>query len=91
MSFFVYILTCKDSNGKITYYTGYTNNLDRRVAEHQNGTGARYTRGKEVYLSYAYEYPNRSVAMSMEKLVKKMSHNNKAYLSTNWLNAKARY
>ena len=38
----VYILRCGDG----TLYTGISNDLERRVAAHQNGTGARYTRGR---------------------------------------------
>lgn len=40
--FFVYIVKCQDR----TYYTGYTNDLQRRVAQHNKGKGTKYLRGK---------------------------------------------
>jgi len=39
MPFYVYILECSDG----TYYTGHTDNLDHRMAQHSDGTGGRYT------------------------------------------------
>ncbi|KKN58871.1 hypothetical protein LCGC14_0547780 [marine sediment metagenome] len=80
MSFFVYILTCKNKKGKYSFYTGYTNDVPRRLKEHKSGRGAIYTRNKEVHFSAAYEYPTRSLAMSREKQIKKLSHDQKARL-----------
>ena len=54
MSHHVYILECADG----TYYTGYTTDVERRVAEHNDGTGAKYTRGRapvEVIHTETYE------------------------------------
>ncbi|PSR04388.1 MAG: endonuclease [Bacteroidetes bacterium SW_8_64_56] len=39
---YVYVLECSDG----TYYTGYTTDVERRVAEHNEGTAAKYTRGR---------------------------------------------
>ena len=45
-SFCVYMLECNDG----TYYTGYTNNLEKRIQEHNNSKrGAKYLRGKGYY------------------------------------------
>ncbi len=40
MSFYVYILLCMDGS----FYTGYTNDLQQRTRQHENGKGARYTK-----------------------------------------------
>ena len=80
MSFFVYILTCKNKKGKYTIYTGHTNDVARRLKEHKSRRGAIYTRNKEVRFSAAYEYPTRSMAMIREKQIKKLSHDQKARL-----------
>lgn len=59
MGHYVYILRCADE----TLYTGYTTDLDRRVKEHNQGQGAKYTRGrKPVELVYSEEYRTRSSA-----------------------------
>ncbi|MCP4653725.1 MAG: GIY-YIG nuclease family protein [Candidatus Omnitrophica bacterium] len=54
--FYVYILECSDGS----YYTGYTNDLEKRVKEHNCGErGAKYTRGKrpiKVVWSKGYRY-----------------------------------
>ncbi len=71
----LYILECKSTTGKITFYTGITNNLERRLQEHQNNTGkgARYTRNKETAMVYNKEYPNRSAALRQEYKVKALT------------------
>ena len=83
MSFFVYILTCKNKKGKYSFYTGHTNDVARRIAEHKMGRGALYTRNKQVWFSGAFEYPTRSLAMSREKQIKRLSHDQKARLLYN--------
>ncbi len=72
------MLTCTNKKGKKTYYTGYTNNIPRRLAEHKAGNGARYTRGKDVTLSYVMECTSRKDAMAVERYIKKQSHGWKA-------------
>ncbi len=81
MSFFVYILTCKNNKGKYTFYTGYTKDIPRRLKEHRSGKGAVYTRGKQIWFSCSEEYSNRGKAMSRERQIKKLSHNEKAKLA----------
>jgi putative endonuclease len=64
MECFVYIL---GSSGKDTRtYVGWTIDLDRRLAEHNAGTGARSTRGRSWTLLYAEQYADRSEAMRRE-------------------------
>jgi putative endonuclease len=66
----LYILRCADG----TLYTGITNNLDRRVKQHNLGQGAKYTRGRgPLELVYCEHYTNRSEALKREYLVKQMS------------------
>ena len=45
--YYVYILETIAKNNKKRFYTGYTNNLNRRLQEHKKGTGAKFCRGKK--------------------------------------------
>ncbi len=81
--FYVYILQCTDSNGKKTLYTGSTNNLMRRIEEHQTGRGAKYTRGKELELVYFESLLSRGNAMSREYEIKSFSTKKKKKLVQN--------
>jgi putative endonuclease len=65
MSCFVYILGC-DGPGDHRTYVGWTTDLDRRLAQHNAGTGARSTMGRTWKLLYAERYANRQEAMSRE-------------------------
>ncbi len=65
MGCFVYILGSHGSDGPRTY-VGWTTNLDRRLAQHNAGTGARSTRGRLWALLYAERYATREEAMSRE-------------------------
>jgi len=70
-SFYVYILECADG----AYYTGYTNDLEKRIKEH-SGTkrGAKYLRGKlPVKLVWSKEYKYRYYAMSAEYKIKQLT------------------
>jgi putative endonuclease len=61
--FFAYILRCADGS----LYTGYTRDLDRRVAAHDAGLGASYTRGRRpVRLVHAETYDTQRDAMRRE-------------------------
>jgi len=77
MSHWVYVLECADG----TFYTGYTTDPERRVAEHNAGEGAKYTRGRRpVELRYTEECASRSAALSREYEIKQLSHDEKAAL-----------
>jgi len=65
MACFVYILGSRSGSGYRTY-VGWTDDLERRLARHNNGTGARSTRGRAWVLLYAERYLTRGPAMSRE-------------------------
>lgn len=65
----VYILECADG----TYYTGYTTDVERRVEEHNAGTGAKYTRGRTpVEVIHTETYDSQSAAMQREYAIKQL-------------------
>lgn len=65
----VYILECADG----TYYTGYTTDVERRVAEHNAGTAAKYTRGRTpVEVIHTETYDSQSAAMQREYAIKQL-------------------
>ena len=65
MTGFVYVLGCEAPDGYRTY-VGWTLDLDRRLAQHNSGTGAKSTRGRAWCLIYAQRLPSRTDAMSRE-------------------------
>ena len=65
----VYVIECADG----TLYTGYTTDVERRVAEHNAGEGAKYTRGRTpVSLCHAESFDSKSAAMSREHAIKSL-------------------
>lgn len=73
-SHFIYIIECSDES----LYTGYTTDIERRIAEHNNGTGAKYTRGRTpVVLRYSEVFDSRSDAMQREYEIKQFSREQK--------------
>jgi putative endonuclease len=77
MSCYCYILECADG----TYYTGWTVDPERRLAMHNKGRGARYTRTRvPVKLVYVEELPDRKSAMKREIAIKKMKRERKGKL-----------
>lgn len=70
----VYIVECFDG----TLYTGITNNLEKRIETHNQGKGAKYTRGRRpVKLLCSVEREDRIAALRHEARVKKMPKNKK--------------
>lgn len=70
MTYYCYILECSDG----TFYTGWTIDPERRVAQHNKGIGARYTRTRRpVKLVYLEAQSNRREAMKREIAIKKMN------------------
>jgi putative endonuclease len=56
-----------------TLYTGYTNDLDKRIKTHNEKKGAKYTRGRTpVVLKYYEEFDNKMDAMKRESQIKKL-------------------
>lgn len=71
---FIYILQCSDG----TLYTGITNNLERRIKQHNDGKGAKYTRGRgPVILIKKFEVETKSQALKMELQIKSLSKDEK--------------
>ena len=65
--FYVYILECADK----TLYTGYTNDLEKRLKAHNEGKGAKYTKNRlPVKLVYHEEFDDKKEAMSREWHIK---------------------
>lgn len=74
---YVYILLCNDN----TLYTGWTNDLNKRIRNHNNGTGAKYTKYRTpVTLVYFEEFETKSEAMKREYSIKKLSRKDKIKL-----------
>ena len=70
MSAYVYIVECADG----TLYTGWTDDVAKRVAGHNAGRGAKYTRSRRpVVLRYYEEMPDRASALSREAAIKRLS------------------
>ena len=70
MDAFVYILGSFE-NGKCRTYVGWTDNIDRRLAAHNDGKGAKSTRGRVWFLLYAEKHGSRGAAMSREAHLKR--------------------
>ena len=71
---YVYIVQCSDGS----LYTGYTTDISRRIEEHNNGDGAKYTQPRlPVKLVHQEEYDTRSDAMSREYEIKQLSRSEK--------------
>jgi len=68
-TWFVYLLRCSDD----TLYCGITNNLSRRIGQHNKGIGAKYTRGRgPVALIKFWTFPTKGEALSFEYKVKQL-------------------
>ena len=70
MTYYTYVVKCSDGS----LYTGYTNDLEKRISVHNEGKGARYTRSRRpVELVYYEEYPTKEEAMSREWHIKQLT------------------
>ena len=68
--FFVYIIA-NFNNHKITTYVGWTNNLEKRLQLHNNGKGAKFTRGRKWILIFKKRMLSKKKAMKFEYKLKK--------------------
>lgn len=69
-----YVLRCKDN----TYYAGYTNDLTKRVATHNTGKGAKYTRARTpVTCIFAEYFDTKQQAMKQEYAFKQLTREKK--------------
>jgi len=76
-SWFVYIVRCGDGS----LYTGITNDLKKRIKAHQEGKGAKYTRGRNpIVLLTSFEFENKSLAAKEEYRIKKLTRPQKENL-----------
>jgi len=80
--FWVYMLRCRDGS----YYVGHTDDLEKRMAEHQLGAMPDYTRNRRpVELVFAAEMPTRDDALLRERQIKGWNRQKKAALaSADW-------
>lgn len=73
----VYVLRCCDGS----LYTGIATDVDRRAAEHNAGTGAKYTRShRPIEVVYREQLPDRSTALKREAAIKKLPRASKMAL-----------
>jgi putative endonuclease len=80
MAFYCYILECSDGS----YYTGWSTDPERRLVQHNRGTGARYTRSRRpVRLVYVEELPDKVAALKRERAIKALKRPKKQKLITN--------
>lgn len=74
---YTYIVRCKDG----TLYTGWTNNIDKRIEMHNSGKGAKYTKSRRpVRLVYYEEFETKEEAMRREYAIKHMEKKEKEQL-----------
>lgn len=74
---YTYILECKDGS----YYTGWTNNLEKRLQDHNAGKGAKYTKARRpVLLAYYETFTMKEEAMRREYAIKQMTRAEKEKL-----------
>jgi len=77
MAAYVYMVECADG----TYYTGWTKDLENRLAAHNAGTGARYTRSRgPVRLIYMETFVEKTAAQRREWAIKKLTRAQKEQL-----------
>jgi putative endonuclease len=79
--FHTYILELRDGS----FYTGHTNNLQRRLEEHRHGKGSRYVKGRRPFaLIYTEAFETRPSAAKRESQIKKMPLERKKALARSW-------
>ncbi len=77
MKGYTYMVECSDR----TLYTGWTNNLKKRLAAHNAGMASKYTRARRpVMLVYYEEFPTKEEAMKREYTIKQLSADQKRKL-----------
>lgn len=76
---YTYILKCNDG----TLYTGWTNNLEKRLKDHNAGKGAKYTQSRlPVEIVYYETFTSKEEAMRREYFIKKLTRKEKLKLIT---------
>ena len=78
----VYILKCRDGS----YYTGWTNDLEKRIKTHNAGKGAKYTKSRlPVTLVYYETFQTKEEAMRREWEIKHLTRSKKLQLLTSFI------
>ena len=73
-AWYVYIVECRDG----TLYTGISNNVDKRIRDHNSGIGSRYTKGRRpVKLIRKWDCADKSHASKMEYRIKRLTREGK--------------
>ena len=81
MKYFIYIVECIDKS----FYTGYTNDIEKRIKKHNSGNGAKYTKTRlPVKLIYMEEFNDKSSALKREYEIKQLSRKQKEKLIRPW-------
>ena len=71
---YTYIVRCRDGS----LYTGWTNNLEKRLKDHNSGRGAKYTKSRRpVLLAYYEEFATKEEAMRREWEIKQLKRQEK--------------
>ena len=74
---YAYLVRCSDDS----LYAGWTNNLEKRMQAHNQGSGAKYTRSRRpVALAYYETFETKEEAMKREAAFKKLTHQQKEHL-----------
>ena len=77
MPYYTYIIRCSDGS----LYTGWTDDVKKRLDAHNKGVASKYTRARlPVELTYKEEFPSKIEAMRRERAIKKMSRAAKLHL-----------
>ena len=78
---YAYLVRCSDNS----LYAGWTNDIEKRLKSHNDGTGAKYTKSRRpVTLAYLEEFETKSEAMKREAALKKMTHKQNEELVADW-------
>lgn len=84
---YTYILKCSDN----TLYTGWTNNLEKRIKDHNDGKGAKYTKARRpVELVYYEIFESKEDAMKREYAIKQLTRTQKMLLIQDFVNVNNR-
>lgn len=77
MRWLVYILECSDGS----LYTGITNDIEKRIKQHNEGKGAKYTRGRRpVNMLVSFSFETKSIALKEEYRIKQLTRKQKLNL-----------
>lgn len=80
---YTYLVRCSDNS----LYAGWTNDIEKRLKAHNDGTGAKYTKSRRpVTLAYFETFETKSEAMKREAALKKMTHRQKEKLAASFDN-----